>query len=81
MGPSWTVVHLAGSDDEFTIAGTIRYPNGESWHGVAVLTLNGGKIWRETNYFAAPFDVPDWRRPFVEVEDAQSADQAMGSGA
>ncbi len=66
--PAWTVVHLSGSDDEFTVAGQIHYPNGETWHAVALLTLKGGRVWRETNYFAAPFDAPDWRRPFVELE-------------
>jgi hypothetical protein len=69
--PAWTVVHLAGSDDQFTVAGQIRYPNGETWHAIAMLTLKDGKVWRETDYFAAPFEAPDWRRSFVEIEDAQ----------
>ena len=43
------------------------------WQAVAMLTLKDGKIWRETDYFAAPFDVPDWRRPFVELEPADDA--------
>lgn len=68
--PAWTVVRVAGSDDEFTVAGQVHYPNGETWHAVAMLTLKGGRIWRETDYFAAPFVVPEWRRPFVEVEQA-----------
>lgn len=24
--PAWTVVHLPGSDDQFTVAGPVRYP-------------------------------------------------------
>lgn len=66
--PAWTVVHVSGSDDQFTLAGQVRYPNGQTWHAVALLTLKGGKVWRESDYFAAPFDAPEWRRPFVEVE-------------
>ena len=69
--PAWTVVHLAGSDDQFTVAGQIHYPNGETWHVIAMLTLKGGKVWREADYFAAPFGAPDWRRSFVELEDTQ----------
>ena len=72
--PAWTVVHLSGSDDQFTVAGPIHYPNGETWHAVAMLTLKDGKIWRETDYFAAPFDVPEWRRPLVEVEREPTGD-------
>jgi hypothetical protein len=74
--PAWTVVQLAGSDDEFTLAGQIHYPNGETWHAVALLTLKAGKIWRETDYFAAPFEPAEWRRPFVEVEGAHRAGEA-----
>ena len=64
--PAWTVVHVTGSGDDFTMTGTITYPNRENWHAVALLTLLDGKIWRETDYFAAPFEPPDWRAPFVE---------------
>jgi hypothetical protein len=67
--PAWTVVYLAGSDDEFTFTGTIRYPNGEIWHAVGLITVRDGKIWREVDYFAAPFEVPEWRLPFVEHEE------------
>jgi SnoaL-like domain len=71
--PAWTVVHLAGSDDEFTFTGTIRYPNGEVWHAIGLVSVREGKIWRETDYFAAPFECPEWRRPFVELEGSATA--------
>ena len=29
--PAWTIVHLTGSNDEFTLTGTVNYPNGETW--------------------------------------------------
>lgn len=74
--PAWTVVHLVGSDNEFTLSGRINYPNGEVWHVVAFLTAKDGKIWRQTSYFAAPFEAPDWRRPFVELEVPESAPPA-----
>ena len=68
-GPSWNLIHLSGSGDEFTVTGTITYPNGETWHAVALLTLRGGKIWREVDYFAEPFERPEWRAPFTELEN------------
>jgi hypothetical protein len=66
--PVWSIVHLTGSGDEFTLTGTITYPNGDTWHGVMLLTTRAGKIWRETDYFAPPFEAAAWREPFVERE-------------
>jgi hypothetical protein len=66
--PAWSVVHLSGSGDDFTLTGIVTYPSGEAWHAVALLTLLDGKIWRETDYFAAPFEAPEWRAPYVDRE-------------
>ncbi|HEY8171103.1 MAG TPA: nuclear transport factor 2 family protein [Candidatus Limnocylindria bacterium] len=71
--PTWSVVHLSGSGDDFTITGLITYPNGETWHVAAVMTLLEGRIWRSVEYYGAPFDAPEWRAPFVELE-APAAD-------
>jgi hypothetical protein len=67
-GPSWTIIHLVGSGDELTWTGTIEYPNGETWHVVSLLTLREGKIWRQVDFFAAPFDPPAWRATYVDIE-------------
>ena len=64
--PSWSLVHVTGSGDDFTMTGKITYPNGETWHVVGLLTLLDGRIWREVDYFAAPFEAPEWRAPYVE---------------
>ena len=66
--PVWSVVHLTGSGDEFTVTGTVDYPNGETWHAVMLITVRGGKVWRETDYFGPPFEPAAWREPFVERE-------------
>ena len=71
--PAWTVVHLAGSGDEFTMTGKVTYPNGETWHAVALITVRDGKIWRETDYFAAPFEAPEWRSAYVELDEEPAA--------
>jgi len=67
-GPSWNIIHLTGSGDELTVIGKVTYPNGEAWHFATLLTLRDGKIWRQVDYFAPPFDAPAWRSPFVDVE-------------
>lgn len=59
--PAWTVVHLAGSGDEFTVTGMVTYPDGQLWHFVSLIHTRDGRIWREKTYWGLPFDPPDWR--------------------
>lgn len=44
----------------------MTYPDGRTWLTITLLELRDGKIWRETAYWAEPFDAPEWRRDFVE---------------
>jgi hypothetical protein len=37
-----------------------------AYHGVAILELRDGKVWRDTRYFAEPFEAPQWRARWVE---------------
>lgn len=57
---------LTGAGDNFTASGEITYPNGETWQVVSLIELRGGKISKMTSYFAAPFEAPAWRAPYVE---------------
>jgi len=57
---------ITGAGDRFTVTGQIKYPNGETWHLVSLVELRDGKINRITDYFAAPFEAPAWREPYVE---------------
>jgi hypothetical protein len=67
-GPSWNIIHLVGSGDEMTVTGAVDYPDVGTWHFVSLLTLREGKIWRQVDYFAPPFDPPAWRAPYVDIE-------------
>jgi hypothetical protein len=42
--------------------------NGEGcvFHSTAIFELKDGKIWRDTRYFAEPFEAPEWRAQWVE---------------
>jgi ketosteroid isomerase-like protein len=64
--PSFNLIHLSGSGDDFQMTGKIRYPDGSVWHWVSLITLRAGKIWRETTYFAEPFEAAAWRAPYAE---------------
>ena len=46
--------------------GTIDYGNGPVLDSVGVVQLKDGKIWRDTRYFAEPFEAPEWRAHLVE---------------
>ncbi len=35
-------------------------------NGAAILELKDGKIWRDTRYYAEPFEAPEWRARWVE---------------
>jgi len=65
----WAPV-IIGAGDRFAVAGQITYPNGETWHAVSLIEVRDGKISKITDYFAAPFEAPAWRAPYVEVEKA-----------
>jgi hypothetical protein len=65
-GPSPKPPVITGGGDDFTATGQIKYPNGEIWHVVSLIELRDGKISKMTSYFAAPFEAPAWRAPYVE---------------
>jgi len=63
---------IRGSGDQFTAHGQVTYPNGETWEVVSLIDLRDGKISKMTSYFAAPFEAPAWRAPYVEKETAEA---------
>jgi ketosteroid isomerase-like protein len=66
VGPAFNVLRVMGSGDTYTYVATVQYPNGEVWHMIAMVKVRDGKIARSTTWYAAPFDAPDWRAPYVE---------------
>ena len=64
-GPDPKPPVVTGAGDRFTAAGQITYPNGETWAVVSLIELHDGKINKMTTYFAAPFEAPAWRAPYV----------------
>ena len=64
--PSFTMLRIEGSGDVYTYVGSVLYPNGQTWQMIAVIELRAGQIAKMTTWYAAPFDAPDWRAPFVE---------------
>ena len=48
VGPSLAVVHVSGTGDQYTGVMRIRYPDGSTWHVVAILEFRGDRIARNT---------------------------------
>jgi hypothetical protein len=64
--PRITVRRLTGSGDVWFGESFIQYRDGKAAHGVARIEFRDGKIYRETRYYAEPFDPPAWRADWVE---------------
>ncbi len=60
------IITVMGSGDTFIIEGTTDYADMGRFNLVAILKLDDGLVSEEVWYWAAPFDAPEWRRPFVE---------------
>jgi hypothetical protein len=42
------------------------YGDGRLFHYVSVVELKDGKMWRDTRYYAEPFEALEWRAHLVE---------------
>ena len=64
--PANTVQQIAGSGDFWWSEWRVTDPGGDVYLVVDLLELRDGLVHRETVYWAAPFEAPDWRAPWVE---------------
>jgi hypothetical protein len=44
---------------------TLDY-DGKTYDGVSIYEFKDGQLWKETDYFAEPFEAPAWRSQWVE---------------
>ena len=59
------VKRIAGKDDLWITEYMILY-EGRSAFTVSIMEFRDGKVVHETQYFADPFQAPEWRRQWVE---------------
>jgi hypothetical protein len=64
------VRRIFGSGDLWITEYTITYKS-QSVFTVSIMEFRDGKVVHETQYFAEPFEAPDWRRQWVEGTAAQ----------
>ncbi len=64
--PTFTYKRMLAGGDVFVVEGTIDYGDGTPVSYVGIAEFRDGKVARMTEYFANPFEAPDWRRQWVE---------------
>jgi len=66
LGPSFNILRIEGTGDVYTLVGSARYPDGQTWQVMSLIELRSGKIAKTTEVYGAPFDPPSWRSHWVE---------------
>ena len=61
----FSIRRLLGSGKLWITEYTITY-QGRSFYTISIMEFDNGKVVRETQYFAEPFDSPSWRAQWVE---------------
>jgi hypothetical protein len=65
--PQMTLRRIVKPGQAWIAEATIDYGDGTPVSVVSILETDAdGRITRETDYFANPFEAPDWRRQWVE---------------
>ncbi|MEO6345642.1 MAG: nuclear transport factor 2 family protein [Candidatus Limnocylindria bacterium] len=65
--PKLTLRRIVKPGEAWIAEATIDYGDGTPVSMVAILEIGAdGKIMRETDYFANPFEAPEWRRQWTE---------------
>lgn len=63
------VVLASGAGDLAVMEGKGTWPDGKTYHWARIIELRDGLVWRETEYFAEPFEAPAWRAEFVVCDE------------
>jgi len=50
----------------WVIEGVNDYGEGQLFTVALIIELKDGKMWRDTRYYATPFEAPEWRAQLVE---------------
>ena len=64
--PTMTFRRATGSGELVVLEVDLHYPDGSRYQGVSVIQVHDGKVVKEVDYFAQPFDPPQWRAQWVK---------------
>jgi hypothetical protein len=57
---------VVGAGNVWVVEGRSDYGGGQIAYVANIVEFRDGKIWRETRYYAEPFEPPEWRAQWVE---------------
>jgi hypothetical protein len=63
--PTYVLGRVSGGGDLFVAESTGQY-GPDKVHAVSIVEFRDGKIAKQTDYFASPFEAPAWRSEWVE---------------
>lgn len=66
VSPLGGAYRVAGEGENWWGEYRMAYPDGRIWWTVFLVELRDGQIYRETQYWAEPFEAPAWRADLVE---------------
>lgn len=66
MSPLGGLYRVAGEGENWWGEWRMTYPDGRTWFTITLIELREGSIFRETIYWAEPYEAPEWRAEFVE---------------
>jgi predicted SnoaL-like aldol condensation-catalyzing enzyme len=64
--PTMRFLRTLADGDLAVLEVELTYADGSRYLGASILELRGGKVVRETDYYAQPFQPPEWRAQWVE---------------
>ena len=72
--PKSTLRRILKPGEAWVIEATIDYGDGTPVSAISIIeTGPDGKVVKETDYFANPFDAPEWRRQYADKKDPVGA--------
>jgi len=63
--PMMRVRRTSASGDIAVVEVALEYSDGSVYQAVSIMEVRDGKVVTETDYFAQPFDPPQWRAQWV----------------
>jgi hypothetical protein len=69
---------VVGSGNVWVIEARSDY-GGQIYHVAMIVEFRDGKIWRDTRYYAEPFEAPEWRAEWVERMEEPPAPAAASA--
>jgi hypothetical protein len=68
--PSIEIRRVLVREGLWVVEGVNDYGGGQIYDVVLIVELRDGKWWRDTRYYANPFEAPEWRAQWVERMEA-----------